>query len=161
MRKSRQPLQPPRQQSLVLLRRNLKWFRGGLVSKAQRLLYHSPLGSRVIKRKKYQSLGACNRPLRICLISYPRPFWTHQPQPSVQGHFAHEKYRPLGNPSVTLSLGTFGDTRVVGVSHDRGTPESWIFCARSDAPYRGSSLARKRTPLGSYRRPTPRVLWGS
>ena len=26
---------------------------------------------------------------------------------------------------------------------------------------RGSSIARKRTPLGPYRRPTPRVLGGS
>ena len=27
--------------------------------------------------------------------------------------------------------------------------------------YRGTSLIRKRLPLGPYRRPTPRVLWGS
>ena len=27
--------------------------------------------------------------------------------------------------------------------------------------YRGSSLTRKRTPLGPYRRPMPRVLGGS
>jgi len=37
-------------------RRNVKRFRGGLVFKAYRLLYHSTLGSRVIKKKK--SLGA-------------------------------------------------------------------------------------------------------
>ena len=30
----------------------MKRFRGGLVSKAKRLLYHSTLGSRVIKKKK-------------------------------------------------------------------------------------------------------------
>ena len=35
-----------------LLRRNLKRCRGGLVFKAHRLLYHSTLGSRVIKKKK-------------------------------------------------------------------------------------------------------------
>ena len=35
-----------------LLRRKVKWFRGGLVCKALRLLYHSTLGSRVIKKKK-------------------------------------------------------------------------------------------------------------
>ena len=28
------------------------WFRGGLVFKAHRLVYHSTLGSRVIKKKK-------------------------------------------------------------------------------------------------------------
>ena len=35
-----------------LLRRNVKRFRGGLVPKAHRLLYHSTLGLRVIKKKK-------------------------------------------------------------------------------------------------------------
>ena len=34
-----------------LLRRNVKWFRGGLVFKAHRLLFHSTLGLRVIKKK--------------------------------------------------------------------------------------------------------------
>jgi hypothetical protein len=34
------------------LSRNVKWFRGGLVFQAHRLLYHSTLGSRVIKKKK-------------------------------------------------------------------------------------------------------------
>ena len=34
------------------IHRNVKRFRGGLLSKAQRLLYHSTLGSRVIKKKK-------------------------------------------------------------------------------------------------------------
>ena len=33
-------------------RRNVKWFRGGLIFKAHRLLYHSTLGSRVTKKKK-------------------------------------------------------------------------------------------------------------
>ena len=32
--------------------RNVKWFRRGLVFKAHRLLYHSTLGLRVIKKKK-------------------------------------------------------------------------------------------------------------
>ena len=39
-----------------LLRRNVKRFRGGLVFKAHRPLYHSTLGSRVIK-KKHQEMG--------------------------------------------------------------------------------------------------------
>ena len=33
--------------------RNVKRFRGGLVFKAHRLLYHSTLDSRVIKKKKH------------------------------------------------------------------------------------------------------------
>ena len=32
--------------------RFVKWFRGGLVFKAHRLVYHSTLGWRVIKKKK-------------------------------------------------------------------------------------------------------------
>ena len=35
-----------------LLGRNVKRFRGGLVFKAHRILYHSTLGSTVIKKKK-------------------------------------------------------------------------------------------------------------
>jgi hypothetical protein len=35
-----------------LLRRIVKRFRGGLVFKAHRLLFHSTLGPRVIKKKK-------------------------------------------------------------------------------------------------------------
>jgi len=34
-----------------LLYRNVQWFRGGLVFKAVRLLYHSTLGLGVIKKK--------------------------------------------------------------------------------------------------------------
>ena len=39
-------------QSLQLLSTNVERFRGGLVSKAQRLLYHSTLGLRVMKKNK-------------------------------------------------------------------------------------------------------------
>jgi len=35
-----------------LLRRNVKRFQGGLVLKAHRLVYHSTLGWRVIKKKR-------------------------------------------------------------------------------------------------------------
>ena len=46
--------------SRKLRRRNVKRFRGGLVFKAHRLLYHSTPGSRV--RKEKRSLGiACSR----------------------------------------------------------------------------------------------------
>jgi len=37
---------------IQLLRRNVKRFRGGLIFKAHRLVYHSTLGWRVIKKKK-------------------------------------------------------------------------------------------------------------
>ena len=41
----------------LLLRRNVKRFRGGLVFNAHRLLYNSTLGSRVIKKKKKVEWG--------------------------------------------------------------------------------------------------------
>jgi len=41
---------------LQLLRRNVKRFRGGLAFKAHRLVYHSTLGWRVIKKNKLSDL---------------------------------------------------------------------------------------------------------
>ena len=38
----------------------VKRFRGGLVFKAHRLVYHSTLGSRVIKKKKRRVTGGCD-----------------------------------------------------------------------------------------------------
>ena len=40
-----------------LLRRIVKWFRGGLVFKALRLLYHSISGSRIKKKKRVSVRG--------------------------------------------------------------------------------------------------------
>ena len=40
-----------------LLRRHIQRFRGGLVFKAHRRLYHSTLGLRVIKRQKKIAIG--------------------------------------------------------------------------------------------------------
>ena len=45
-------IQCTRQGDGSLLRKNVKRSRGGLVFKAHRLVYHSPLVSRVIKKKK-------------------------------------------------------------------------------------------------------------
>jgi len=40
--------------------RDVLRFRGGLVFKAHRLVYHSTLGVRVIKKKKKEQLKGCN-----------------------------------------------------------------------------------------------------
>jgi len=64
-----------------LLIRNVKRFRGGLVFKAHRLLYHSTLGLRVIKKKK----SAGPRPgfrkseaaPKACWWSHFRQLFTH------------------------------------------------------------------------------------
>ena len=52
-----------------LLSRNVERFRGGLVFKAHRLLYHSTLGSIVIKKQKnaWRSTKRCLRKESRCL----------------------------------------------------------------------------------------------
>ena len=71
-------------ESVKLLYRNVQRFRGGLVFKAHRPLYHPTLGSRVIKKKKkYRQKSTC------CVARVePLPPWypgwheTLNPQPS-------------------------------------------------------------------------------
>ena len=46
-----------------LLSGNVERFRGVLVSKAHKLLYHPTLGSRVMKQKKKREQGGHRRPL--------------------------------------------------------------------------------------------------
>ena len=53
----------------------LAWFRGGLVFEAHRWLYHSTLGSRVIKKKRKLAWPSC------ILFREGR----------VQGYLAHKK----------------------------------------------------------------------
>ena len=48
-----------------LLRRNVQRFRGGLVSKAHRFLYHSTLGSRIIKKRREAPASRPNRGVTI------------------------------------------------------------------------------------------------
>ena len=48
----------------------MKWFRGGLVFKAHRLLYHSTAGVRVIKRERErererESINSVNKPYTL------------------------------------------------------------------------------------------------
>jgi len=54
-----------------LLRRNVKRFQGGLVFKAHRLMYHSTLGLRAIKKKKTTPWRLTNKPrrARLCAAS--------------------------------------------------------------------------------------------
>jgi len=87
-----------------LQRRNVQRFRGGLVFKAHRLLYHSTLGLRVIKKKK-----------KMPSQWLQRLHWSHWsaessecewrvhplrgPLTGVQGYLAHKKQPPpLGPP---------------------------------------------------------------
>ena len=49
-----------------LLRRNVKRFRGGLVFKAHRPLYHSTLGSKVKKKKRRWDFSSANDCVCLC-----------------------------------------------------------------------------------------------
>ena len=56
----------------------------------------------------------------------------------------------------------------VGVSYERGTPVAsvgaciaTVLLTMSISLYRGTSLIRKRPPLGPYNRAMPRALWWS
>ena len=55
------PVHPADPRSTVLLSRNVEQFRGRLVFQAHRLVYHSTLGLRVIKKKKKVDRGGGKR----------------------------------------------------------------------------------------------------
>ena len=50
----------------------MNWFRGGLVFKAHRLLYHPTLGSRVIKKKKKYLRDVDQQKVFIGAVRHPR-----------------------------------------------------------------------------------------
>ena len=53
-----------------LLRRNVKWFRDGLVFEAHRLLYHSVLGSRVMMMKKKSDCSTLKDSVRRLFLNH-------------------------------------------------------------------------------------------
>jgi len=65
---------------------NALWFQGGFVFKARRLVYHSTLGLRVIKKKK----------LRVAVAARGSAFARAAPAPKHQGpHGALRGFRSL------------------------------------------------------------------
>ena len=68
----------------IQLRRNVKRFRGGLVFKAHRLVYHSTKGLRVIKQKRRSSYARQGAGMRICIFAIFAWFlndWTSENNP--------------------------------------------------------------------------------
>ena len=63
-----------------LLYRNVKRFRGGLVLKAHRLLYHSTLGSRASKKKKRRSRTVQHRPTEVRETKYACKYLARSPR---------------------------------------------------------------------------------
>jgi len=197
--------------------RNVKRFRGGLVFKAHRWLYHSTLGSRVIKKKRRCGVptalaSACDArlptlpeegsylrlidscitqlkaqgPSRTCNESKEEAkegvwgpnrlgFRLRRAAPHTRSH-CHpsrarvsraRRARPRARLGTTQArLGTV--QAVVGAVFVRGgggraggeRGEGLRLPLQLLLRYRGTSLIRKRTPLGPYRRPMSRVLGG-
>ena len=79
------------------LRRNVKRFRGGLVFKAHRLVYHSPLGLRVVKKKKKYLFPARCR-ANVAHIRQPRP-------DSGPGFKAKKILKPFQVVAISLGSG--------------------------------------------------------
>ena len=95
----------------ILLCRIVKRFRGGLVFKAHRLLYHSTLGLRVIKQKKKQERKGNRGRLRsergggggVCVTERGTPCASLNPKPlsarsSSLFYFTHLTIDSLGPP---------------------------------------------------------------
>ena len=94
----------------MLLDGNVKRFRGGLVFKAHRWLYHSTLGSRVKKKKKKKK----NQPPIACRVEVERKRYRGT-------SLIRNRHPPLGPPQEPKhgpTAGSYG----VAVSFKRGTP---------------------------------------
>ena len=80
-----------------LLHRNVQRFRGGLVFKAHRLLYHSTLGLRVIKKMSNLTEGVAFEPLSSEYMTVKTRFWPwfqgESPQNVLSGSlFARKRF---------------------------------------------------------------------
>jgi hypothetical protein len=77
------------------------WFRGGLVFKAHRPLYHSTLGSRVIKKKT--TPWGCIHGGRVGRVGIATGISPLLPPPSINKfQFTTSETHPGGNPGATL-----------------------------------------------------------
>ena len=120
-------------------------FRGGLVFEAHRLVYHSALGSRVIKKNRRQ------HDLQRVL--------------SLQGLVKlTSSVKLIGSVQLTVCtcavLSVVWRGLVLCIWFDLVSICTCI-SIQSCRVYRGTSLIRNRTTLGPCSRPMPRVLWRS
>ena len=90
--------------------RNVKRFRGGLVSKAHGCMYHETLGSRVAKTKEGQG---------------------NSPSLEIQGYLARKKPPPPLGPPQDPRYDHTAVSRGEAVSYGRGTPVG--ACSRGSA----------------------------
>jgi len=81
---------------------------------------------------------------------------------SVNGALSARKPKP---PPITLPIALSRETSSMMLKRFRGeinnTRHPWGILRSWELVYRGTSRIRKRTPLGPYRRPMPRVVGGS
>jgi len=110
----------------------------------------------------------------LCRESYggPRGAFLHggAPTAAVQGFLADKKPHHPRTLQTEYAQGPMMVLCRGAISYERGTPllsptnneRPSLPPTRPPCmhPCRGTSIIRKRTPLGPYRRPMPRVLWG-
>jgi len=132
---------------------NVQRFRGGLVVKAHRLLYHSTLGLRVMKQRKgMPNVESVNIQFRcraerkhfssFNLGMQPRVGWPEHKK-SLRSSYTGLYPRFEDFPQHPCRDCGPGLVNLARVPRER---------------YRGTSPIRKRPPLGPYSRPVPRGL---
>ena len=97
-------------------------------------------------------------------FSYQRGTPVHVPLPSEEGTTEKDSRTLTWKPGPAFGLDCLMcHIRLTAALHNHSKywPRTapWVALFR-DQPYRGTSHTRKRTPLGPYRRPMPRVLEG-
>ena len=136
-----------------LLRTHVKRFRGGLVFKAHRLLYHSTLGLRVIKMKKdYRPTPLVHLRGRLLHYLSSSSSLTSNLLKSYQLLTTHR------SPSMG-GVAAGGEPPLSRVAHSLNHCfRGWGRTPLSGWSYRGTSLIRNRRPPGPYSRTVPRAL---
>jgi len=135
------------------LRRNVKRFRGGLVFKAHRLVYHSALGLRVIKKKK-KTYTLISEPLILKPQTLSRRRLEVGHIALAPRFFSHPSTNPHGTLKSTIFAVRFlGENITIPSVFSR---ESKTENSRFERPARVTGVPRTQPaclhqPQGSYR----------
>jgi hydroxymethylglutaryl-CoA reductase (NADPH) len=143
-----------------LLRRNVEPFRGGLVFRAHRLLYHSTLGSRVIKKSKKKKkkgfqphrLQAVRRSLLL------GPLQTRNPKPKARNPKTETRNPKLGNRKTKPEIwNSKTETRKPKTETRSPEPGTWSPKPETRNPKPGTQNQKPgtRNPEPGTRNPKP------
>ena len=156
-------------------------FRGGLVFKAHRLLHHSTLGLRIIKKKFFEGpvaaelMGGTFWKKDISLLGVEIAASARLVSSVFFFSLEASAFRFSSSACTRCSVNYFTEMcsgseagsylRLIDfVYHStlglRVITKQKVFCT-GPLRYRGTSLIRNRAPLGPYSRTIPRVIWWS